>query len=246
MSWSRLLHRLLACYPPAWRARYGEEMRALVDDMLEGPAPRRGRLAAGLAFGAVREHVHPSLNSDDGERSVVSFDPRAAGFMRHYGLLYRRGLGDLAASSLEPGETVVGCFDATTSWPKLWSYSRMMPAIALGGVVAYLLAGQGLHANLPLVLRELETWAVMYVAARFWLWVVRSRRLTFVLTTHGLLLFENGMCNKPVALRVRMPAVAPELVGTCWGFLQVRLGNERAWVHKSSESVLRSMAFGRV
>lgn len=66
MNWTRLLQKILRCYPPSWQARYGDEMRALVDDLLDGRGRARWTLAAGLAFGALKEHVHPTVNARGG------------------------------------------------------------------------------------------------------------------------------------------------------------------------------------
>jgi len=41
---SRTIEWLLRCYPPAWRARYGEELEALIVDMTGGRVPWRMRL----------------------------------------------------------------------------------------------------------------------------------------------------------------------------------------------------------
>jgi len=49
--------RLLAWYPPAWRARYGDELAALLDDELGGRAPTR-RLRCSIAAAGLRERAH--------------------------------------------------------------------------------------------------------------------------------------------------------------------------------------------
>lgn len=45
--------RLLRCYPPAWRARYGDDAAAYLDDRYPGRIPLRA--AASLVIGGVRE-----------------------------------------------------------------------------------------------------------------------------------------------------------------------------------------------
>ncbi len=48
--------RLVRWYPASWRARYGDEMTALMEDTYgEGPVPARDRI--GLAGAVVREHL---------------------------------------------------------------------------------------------------------------------------------------------------------------------------------------------
>ena len=49
--------RLLRWYPPAWRARYGDELAALMDDELRGRAPTR-RFRCSIAAAGLREHAH--------------------------------------------------------------------------------------------------------------------------------------------------------------------------------------------
>jgi hypothetical protein len=51
--------RLLKWYPPAWRARYGDEFVAFVDDTLAGERPTAGFVFS-IALGAVRERGHES------------------------------------------------------------------------------------------------------------------------------------------------------------------------------------------
>src|SRR6188474_3591315 len=50
----RVARRLLRWYPKPWRARYGIEMRELVDEM-----PVRWRQVGDLAIGAAREWLSP-------------------------------------------------------------------------------------------------------------------------------------------------------------------------------------------
>jgi hypothetical protein len=51
--------RLLRWYPPSWRARYGDEFVAYVDDTLDGTRPSAGFVFS-IALGAVRERGHES------------------------------------------------------------------------------------------------------------------------------------------------------------------------------------------
>ena len=50
----RIGQRLLRWYPKPWRARYGAEMRELIDEM-----PVRWRQVGDLAIGAAREWMSP-------------------------------------------------------------------------------------------------------------------------------------------------------------------------------------------
>ncbi|MGH9101123.1 MAG: hypothetical protein ACRDV8_12965, partial [Acidimicrobiales bacterium] len=51
-----MLDRVLACYPPWWRAVYGVEVRQLVEDLL-ADGRRRWRLAVNLLWGAFRARL---------------------------------------------------------------------------------------------------------------------------------------------------------------------------------------------
>ena len=54
---TRSLERLLRCYPTAWRERYGEEFLALLEDELDGAAPRLS-FRAKIARAGLRERGH--------------------------------------------------------------------------------------------------------------------------------------------------------------------------------------------
>jgi hypothetical protein len=184
---------------------------------------------------------------------ATAFDPQAAGLMKHYDALGKQGLGTLVQSSPEPGEIVVGCFDATTSWPTVWHRSQLVATfVLLWTLLALLHASFGAsgHALVHEVLFGLEVGAAYYVVTQIWVRITKSRRLTFVLTTHGLLSFENRRFNRPRVLRARMTVVYPTLVRQAryWMskfYRQVRLGDELVWVHRRTDWVLRSMSLRR-
>jgi hypothetical protein len=65
MRASRTIDRLVHCYPPSWRARYGEELKELVTDMTEG---RRvpWRLRVNVVAGGARERLRATGVLRDG------------------------------------------------------------------------------------------------------------------------------------------------------------------------------------
>jgi hypothetical protein len=71
----------LACYPKWWRERYGDEMRAVVDDLKD-----EGRSDKVIAFGLVRDALRSHL--------------QARGMPRAYGLLANRTRTSVAAGTL--------------------------------------------------------------------------------------------------------------------------------------------------
>lgn len=56
----RLWRGLVALYPPSWRARYAQEMLALLEDSAPPTRPARVRAAASLVFGAAGAWLHPA------------------------------------------------------------------------------------------------------------------------------------------------------------------------------------------
>lgn len=62
----RLAGVLLRCYPPAWRVRYGDEMRAMLDEH-----PVSARALFDLGRSVVRENLWPSAGSYNGIRAVA-------------------------------------------------------------------------------------------------------------------------------------------------------------------------------
>jgi len=52
---------LLVTYPPAWRARYGDELLAMVEDQLRGREPGL-KMRAGLAVAGLRERLRQAAN----------------------------------------------------------------------------------------------------------------------------------------------------------------------------------------
>jgi hypothetical protein len=69
MTASRTIDRLLYCYPAGWRARYGEELEALIVDMTDG---RRvpWRVRADVIGGGGRERLRAAGLSGDGPAST--------------------------------------------------------------------------------------------------------------------------------------------------------------------------------
>jgi hypothetical protein len=65
MRASRTAGRLLRCYPPGWRARYGEELEALVVDMSDG-GPVSWRTRADVIWAGGRERLRSAGVAGDG------------------------------------------------------------------------------------------------------------------------------------------------------------------------------------
>src|SRR5690242_7077585 len=60
---NRLAGLAIKAYPPSFRDRYGDELRALVDDL-----PSSSRATADLVRGAARAWLRPSLTGPDARR----------------------------------------------------------------------------------------------------------------------------------------------------------------------------------
>ena len=68
------LSSLVAAYPPAWRARYGDELAALAED-LRGSGRRPAALAADLLRGAAVAWLRPKRGAPMSERSRAALYP---------------------------------------------------------------------------------------------------------------------------------------------------------------------------
>ena len=55
----RLSRLMVGCYPRRWRRRYGDELRALLDEHRSGP-----RTVASLALGALGTHLDPAYRRE--------------------------------------------------------------------------------------------------------------------------------------------------------------------------------------
>jgi hypothetical protein len=74
----RLLHALVALYPPAFRRRYGRELHDLVDELSEQESRRLVGSALGLVGGAAREWWQRSLPWEGCGLSIVDAEAFAA------------------------------------------------------------------------------------------------------------------------------------------------------------------------
>jgi hypothetical protein len=217
-------------------------MEALVEDLLGAPYRSRWRLVIEVGLGALRENLRPTVVKDDRRLRPAGVDLRAAWTMQHREGLLRRRIGAPAESYLEPGEDVVASFDGRTSWPIVGHVAFMAPLITLGTIIGTVLPVGSEPRLLFHVTIRLVVGATVWAASRCWLLVTHSHRMTFVATTHGLLVFQNGLFNRPKALQSRTAALAPQLVRSGRAWRQVQLGDELVWVHRSSDPVLRWMA----
>ncbi|HEU0240365.1 MAG TPA: isoprenylcysteine carboxylmethyltransferase family protein [Micromonosporaceae bacterium] len=62
---ARLVRTALACYPRAWRDRYGAELAVLTDDLIEAGETSAFAAAANLVGGAVRQRWRAAARSHD-------------------------------------------------------------------------------------------------------------------------------------------------------------------------------------
>lgn len=242
-----MLHRLLSLYPPAWRARYGDEMEALISDLLARPHRASGRLAASLAFGALREHLRPTVQRVGPPRIAAAY-AFGSPLMTHSGPLLERCLGARAEALLEPDEVVAGSFDAVSRYRVAWGLLMWLP-LGITMLFNYLMtrsassapgAAGGFLAPAAEWFAAIEAILLLsgYAVSKFLLRATHAQRLTFALTNHGIVTFRNGRFNRPLTIIDRSAATVPEVVRNGRRWRQIRLGHQVVWVHRRSWSVL--------
>jgi len=65
------MRRLIALYPARWRARYGEELEQLVQDLHPATIKARLAVAADLLAGALQAHVRQGLRMEAVNRTAI-------------------------------------------------------------------------------------------------------------------------------------------------------------------------------
>ncbi len=245
MNRRRVLVVLLRMYPTPWRVRYGAEFESLIDDLLGDANTSIWRLALGLLLGALRERIHPEVRVDrsaapGSDSYQLQMAVQAAALRRqllgHRDFLLRKTPTPHLLSQLEPGEDVIGTFDAEVS-PGLL-HLRQYSKIYLLFFLFEMAIGHNSFAVrtcLPWTVVAVVAWTVATVVCR----VKHVRRAMFLLTTHGLVEFDVDWLLRPTHLRSREPAIRPKLIRTRFGRRQIRLGDRSMWVNQSSIVPLR-------
>ncbi|MGH9125027.1 MAG: hypothetical protein ACRDZ8_09930 [Acidimicrobiales bacterium] len=143
----------------------------------------------------------------------------------------------------EPGERIVGAFDAVTAHPYFLSlrYSGLVDLLYGGGWGVWFLVIFGLR-RVPYVVLIPVVYCVTGLACCVLSWLVchrvKARYLMFALTTFGLVVCEVDWLRRPRAIVERMPPIQPEIVKRgrfCW---QVRFGNREVSAKERLRPVL--------
>jgi len=122
---SRTARLLVRCYPPAWQARYVEELRALLDDL--GPSRRT---TAGLALGAARAWLRSDrhlLDRSGRMRSTMGVVLCAWVALTGLALIFGQVTEGLQLTALTPDH------DATAAWYRIYEVAAIVSvAVTVG------------------------------------------------------------------------------------------------------------------
>jgi hypothetical protein len=140
------LHRLLRWYPESWRARYGDEFLALVEDRLH-ETPLTVRLRSSIAIAGIRERCYGS--GLIGERSTPSTQRRNGSLT----VLVAWSIMTIGGAALaKTAEHYVGALPAGSRLAAHISFGT----VAVAGIVGTLLVLLGVIVALPAFVRFLQ------------------------------------------------------------------------------------------
>jgi hypothetical protein len=244
MTWRRVLHGAVRLYPAPWRTRYGAEMGALVDDMLDGPGPRAARLAAGLAWGGLKERLRPTVRAEQGPVLQLGYPARR---FLHRDLMFRTRLDAPARALIGPREEVFATFDAVTAHPLLNAVSAAWLPLA-PGVLLYVFAWlvalvSGHMVTGPVLVIPLPVCSevLLAVAAGAFCRSRGSRRVMFAITSRGTVECKVDRLRQPCDVLHRAPAGRPTVLRRARGFRLVAIGGSQVWVSRETDAVIAWM-----
>src|ERR1700744_6218521 len=178
MTASRTAARLLSCFPRSWRARYGEELQALVVDMSDGErVPWRTR--ADLMRAGGREHLRAAGLQNDGTpdsrvRGGASLALWAWAFFVFAGAIVQKTSEHWQQSLPESHPLVTIAFDV------LIGTAALASALVLAGIVVaspslvrLLRAGGWCRINRSIRTAAMATVTVIAATAGLVLWALR-------------------------------------------------------------------------
>jgi hypothetical protein len=159
---------------------------------------------------------------------------------RDYFGLYRKPLDEAGLALFEPGEEVIGTFDAVTDHAPLRDASF---ALLLAGIAMPLVGvtnGQPLGGWLRLG----------WMFAAFGILGLASCRLTgsrwvmFAITTHGVVECRLDRLGRPRSILSRSPSTVPRVLQRSWALYRwhrIALGDSTVWVRTPGPRVLARM-----
>ena len=167
-----------------------------------------------------------------------------ASLMMHHDWLGRSSLDQTALNLFEPGEEMVGTFDAVTSHPHLRGVAINIAsqAVILGLIGLYFSLESRTTARdaIWLIASAIEAFLVLLVLVL--LRLTHSRRMTFALTAHGLVSCGVDWLNRPRSVICRTPIPVPLEIQRGRFWRKVGFGDDDIWVHRSMDSVIAWMA----
>jgi len=153
--------------------------------------------------------------------------------------LYRKQLDDAAMALLEPGEQLVGTFDAITNHPSVREASFTFAALGVWFPVIGLMNGDvGAWVVPASVLTGLGVLGVLFGK------LTGSRRVMFAITSQGVVQCGFDLLGRPRSILSRSPAAAPELLQRSFGWRRIALGDATVWVKYSLDPLLARLRQG--
>jgi hypothetical protein len=206
----RTAHLLVRCYPPAWQARYGDELHALLDDLGAGP-----RTTASIALGAARAWLCPDRHLLDGPgrmRASVAVALSGWTVLAGLALIFGQVTEGLHVAALTPGH------GATAAWDRLYlvaAFASVVIAVGCGlplwSVMLRTACRQRSRRDLVLLTLPL-TIPVAFLAVLLGVtWLVArhagfGQSLFLVMCVVGLAAGAGGAAGPGIALRRLRPA----------------------------------------
>lgn len=183
MRRSRDLRRLLRWYPPSWRARYGDEFLALLEDR-RGDAPFTVRFRASVALAGLRERCYGS--GVVGSHSSATAQRRTGTLM----VLVAWSIMIVAGAVLvKSAEHFPAALPVRSRFAAEFAYN----ATAAAGIVGTLLVAAGAVVALPGFVRFLRAGKWSQVRRKFGRSLVAST--TLITATVGLVIWAHQLTS---------------------------------------------------
>lgn len=139
--------------------------------------------------------------------------------------LYRKQLDDAAMALLEPGEQLIGTFDAVTSHPSVREASFTFVALGVWFPFIGLTNGDVGAWVIPASL-----FTALGVLGVLFCKLSGSRWVMFAITSQGVVQCGLDLLGRPRSILSRSPAAAPELLQRSLGWRKIALGHTVVWV----------------
>lgn len=173
MNGDRSTRRLLAWYPPSWRARYGEELAALILDMTDG-RQLSWRLRADIAAAGTRERLRGVGDARGGGRLVL------------WAWAIFIIAGAIVAKTSEHWQT-------TLPVGGHWIAAAAFPALTVLAIATALLVLAGIALTIPSLIAFLQTGG--WPKIRAWILAAAALSTALVAATVAIVAWAHGLTH---------------------------------------------------